>query len=560
MKKAACTIDLPPVFKTGYTDLAVKKEPDMLINLNTEDEAKIRRDLPTSFTKDVVSFVPNGPADEKLKRKITVAVVFSGGPAPGGHNVVCGIFEAMTRLNPESRLIGCVDGFQGLLEGRFMEITKKTYDAYLNTGGFDMLGSARVKIQTPAQIQTCIDNLTKEGVNALVTIGGDDSNTNAAIMAEEFLARGAPIQVIGIPKTIDGDLKNKYIEQSFGFDTATSIYSSQIGNICRDAKSSRKYWHIIKLMGRDTGHICLECALQTHPNIAIIGEEIKAKNVPLTTVVHHICDGIIYRSAKKENFGVVLFSEGIVENCMEVNQLLNDIDAVKTENLEAYKALPTDKEKEDFILSKLGAKSKESEALYASLPTRLKGQFMIDKDAHGHFQCALIDSEQLLIHLIKRELFARGHKTFNPIHHSFGYEGRCGWPTKFDANYTYALGITGMLLIAHGLTGYLACVRNLSENNEKWIPAGVPLCLMMDPTGKPRIKAIKVDLNGLPFKEYHRVRDTWKEHSDYLYPLPPHLYGPEEIINKRTKTLVFEHSLDFKQQPLLHQLTHYFLN
>jgi pyrophosphate--fructose-6-phosphate 1-phosphotransferase len=421
-----------------------------------------------------------------------------------------------------------------------MEITKEIYDSYLNTGGFDMLGSARVKIETPTQIDTCIKNLTRENVDALVTIGGDDSNTNAAILAEHFLARKVPIQVIGVPKTIDGDLKNKYVEQSFGFDTATSIYASQIGNICRDAKSSRKYWHIIKLMGRDTGHICLECALQTHPNIAIIGEEVKAKKTPLATVVHHICDGIIFRSQKKENFGVVLFSEGIVENCIEVNQLLQDIDEVKTKFAADYRKLLTDKEKEDFILTKLADK-KESQSLYASLPTRLKGQFMIDKDAHGHFQCALIDSEQLLIHLIKRELNARGHKIFNPIHHSFGYEGRCGWPTKFDANYTYALGITAMLLIANGVTGYLSCVRNLAESSKNWVPAGVPLSILMNPVGKPRIKAILVDLNGEPFKEYHRLRDTWKSHSDYLYPLPPHLYGPEEIIDKRTKTIVLEH-------------------
>ena len=546
MKKVACNIDLPPVFRTGFTNLTIKKETDNLINLKTEEEAKIRKDLPTSFTKEVISFVPNEISDEKAKRKVVVAVVFSGGPAPGGHNVVCGIYDALTKLNPESKMIGCIEGFQGLLDGRFMEITKETYDTYLNTGGFDMLGSARVKIETATQIQACITNLTKENVNALVTIGGDDSNTNAAILAEQFMTKGVPIQVIGIPKTIDGDLKNRYVEQSFGFDTATSIYSCQIGNICRDARSSRKYWHIIKLMGRDTGHICLECALQTHPNIAVIGEEVKARGVTLAKVVQHICDAIVTRSAKKENYGVVLFSEGILENCIEIYALLVHIDTVKTENKEAYTAIKTDKEKEDFILSKLGDKSKESEGLYASLPSRLKGQFMMEKDAHNHFQYALIDSEQLLIHMIKKELALRNHKVFNPVHHSFGYEGRCGWPTKFDANYTYALGITGMMLIAHGVTGYMSCVRNLAESSEKWIPAGVPLSLMMNPVGKPRIKAILVDLNGLPFKEYHAMRDDWKSHSDYHFPLPPHLFGPEEIVNKRTRTLTLEHKRDIK--------------
>jgi len=539
MKKVACNIDLPPVFRTEFDHLSIKKEPDTLINLSAEDEAKIKKNVPTSFTKDIISFVRSETPIEGIKRHMTVAVVFSGGPAPGGHNVVCGIYETLTKLNPTSRLIGYLEGFQGLLDGRFKEITKEMYDDYLNTGGFDMLGSGRVKIETPAQVESCIKNLTKEGVDALVTIGGDDSNTNAAILAEQFLSKGLKIQVVGIPKTIDGDLKNKYIEQSFGFDTATTIFSNQIGNICRDAKSSRKYWHIIKLMGRDTGHICLECALQTHPNIAILGEEINTKGVAFNKVVNQICDSIISRSAKKENFGVVIFFEGIVECCVEANQLLLDIDAIKTENLAAYRAL-TESAREEFIKNKLAERNAESHNMFKSMPPRLRSQFMLDKDPHGHFQFALIDSQELVIYLVRRELEARGHKIFNPLQHSFGYEGRCGWPTKFDANYTYALGITGTLLVAHGVTGYMSCVRNLAETNDKWTPAGVPLGLMMNPSGQPRIKAIKVDLKGAPFEEYHKQRDTWKYHSDYVYPLPPHLYGPEEIIDKRTHTLVLE--------------------
>jgi len=541
MKKTiTAEIDLPPVFKSGYTNLAIKKDPDNLINLSPADEAKIRKDLPSSFSKDIISFVPTEKADEKLKKKFTIAIVYSGGPAPGGHNVACGIFDAMKKLNPDSKLIGCVEGFQGLLDGRFMEITKEVYETYYNTGGFDMLGSARVKIEKPEHFTAAIKNLTAQGVDALVTIGGDDSNTNAAVLAEHFIKNNVPIQVIGVPKTIDGDLKNKYIEQPFGFDTATTIYSNQIGNICRDAKSSRKYWHIIKLMGRDTGHICLECALQTHPNIAIIGEEIKERKTQLSAVVNHICEAIIKRSEKKENFGVVIFSEGIVENCVDIYQLLVDIDDIKQAHKEEFAALKTSIDKQEYMAKQLTSKSKDSQDIFNSLSSALKAEFMIDKDAHGHFQLALIESDQLLVQMIRKELETRKHKIFNPINHSFGYEGRCGWPTKFDANYTYALGITAMMLIAHGVTGYISCVRNLADPSDKWIPAGIPLSLQMNPVGKPRIKALLVDRKDLPFQEYHRQRDSWKLHSDYLYPLPPHLFGPPEIIDKRTKTLVME--------------------
>jgi pyrophosphate--fructose-6-phosphate 1-phosphotransferase len=540
------TVDLPSIFKGDLAKLAIDKNPDTLINISKEDEAKIQKFLPASFTKDVVSFIPKEEPQQSASGKVVVAVVFSGGPAPGGHNVVCGLYYAVKKLNPESKVIGCIEGFTGLLEGRFMEIKQEDYDKFLNTGGFDMLGSARVKITTNEQIDKCVANLNKEGVTTLLTIGGDDSNTNAAILAEKFLAKKIPIQVIGIPKTIDGDLKNKYTEQSFGFDTATSIYSYQIGNICRDAKSSMKYWHIIKLMGRDTGHICLECALRTHPNIAIIGEEVKDKNRSMKTVVHHICDGIISRSEKGENFGVVLFSEGIVENCAEMYQLLKDIDDIKQENLEDYKKLQFDREREAFIISRLGARNKESEQLYKDFPTSIKYQFLIDKDAHGHFQCARIDSENLFVHLIKQELKTRNPAVlnkFNSIHHSFGYEGRCGWPTKFDDNYSYSLGITGALLIVHGFTGYLASVRKLVEDTENWIPSGVPLCLLMNPeSGKdPRIKAIRIDLKSAPFIEYYTIRGSWKDHSNYLYPLAPHQFGPKEIIDKRTCTLHLEH-------------------
>lgn len=540
------TVDLPAIFKHELRRLAVERKPDCLINLSPEDEAKIQKFLPASFTKDVASFAPAEELQEAANKKLVVAIVFSGGPAPGGHNVACGLFYALKKLNPESKLIGCIEGFTGLLNGNFKEITEEDYEHYLNTGGFDMLGSARVKITTDEQISKCVDNLTKHHVNALVTIGGDDSNTNAAILTEKFVTKKVPIQVIGIPKTVDGDLKNKYIEQSFGFDTATSIYSYQIGNICRDAKSSMKYWHIIKLMGRDTGHICLECAFKTHPNIAIIGEEVKDKNRSMKTVVHHICDGIISRSEKGENFGVVLFSEGIVENCAEMYQLLKDIDAIKRENKEMYDQFQFDRERSEFILARLGPKSKESEELYSEFPTSIKYQFLIDKDAHGHFQCARIDSEHLMIHLIRKELKQRNPDVlnkFNPIHHFFGYEGRCGWPTKFDDNYTYSLGITGALLIAHGFTGYLASVQRLVEDTEKWRPGGVPLCLLMNPaSGKdPRIKAIRIDLKSPQFYEYHEIRDSWKSHSNYLYPLAPHQFGPKELIDKRTRTLELEH-------------------
>lgn len=540
------TIDFPGIFKHDLAKLAIERKPDTLINLSPADEAKIQKFLPASFTKDVATFIPKEEVQEAAKRKLIVALVFSGGPAPGGHNVACGLYYAIKKLNPESKILGCLEGFTGLLKGKFKELTEEDYNNYLNTGGFDMFGSARVKITEDEQINKCVENLNKEGVHALLTIGGDDSNTNAAILAERFIEKKIPIQVIGIPKTVDGDLKSKYIEQSFGFDTATSIYAYQIGNICRDAKSSRKYWHIIKLMGRDTGHICLECALKTHPNVAIIGEEVKDKNRSMKTVVHHICDGIISRSEKGENFGVVLFSEGIVENCAEMYQLLKDIDAIKQENREEYDKLQFDRQREEFIMERLGSKNEESRLLYKDFPTSIKYQFLIDKDAHGHFQCARIDSEHLMIHLIRRELKERNPevlKKFNPIHHFFGYEGRCGWPTKFDDNYTYALGITGALLIAHNFTGYLASVQKLVHDTEEWVPGGVPLCLLMNPASgaDPRIKAIRIDLSSAPFVEYYKLRDAWKSHSNYLYPFAPHQFGPKEIIDKRTWTLQLEH-------------------
>ena len=537
MKKSTAVIDLPPVYQAGLANLGIKLVGDTLINLRQEDELKIKKDYPKTFTKEIISFVPETTENENLKHPLTIAVVFSGGPAPGGHNVVCGIYYAMNKLNPTSRLIGYYEGFQGLLDGRSMEITKEVFEAYLNTGGFDMLGSSRVKIERPEQVAKCIENLTKEKVDALLTIGGDDSNSNAAVLSEHFMKEGSRIKVVGIPKTIDGDLKNNYVEQSFGFDTATTIFANQIGNICRDAKSSRKYWHIIKLMGRDTGHICLECALRTHPNIAVIGEEVHAKKRELMTVVHHIADAVTTRSAKKENFGVVIFSEGIVENCTDANQLLLDIDAIKTECAAAYRGFSTDKEREDFITEKLAERKSTQEPLFAVLPSKLKAQFMYDKDPHGHFQVALIESDQLLVHLVKMELEKKGHKTFNPLHHFFGYEGRCGWPTKFDMNYTFSLGMTGMLLVANGLTGYMSCVRNLVDTTDKWVPAGIPLTLMMDTKAKPRIKSVKVDLNGGPFLEYYKMRDSWKTHSDYHYPLPPQILAPDEPMDRRTMTL-----------------------
>ena len=419
-------VEFPPVFKNDYAKLGLNIKVDDLINLSPENEVIIKKDLPLSFKKDVISFTATDKVNEDLKRKINVAVVFSGGPAPGGHNIVCGAYEVIKKLNPESKLYGCLDGFEGLLNGKFMEITQKEYDNYLNTGGFDMMGSARVKITKDKQVDECIEHLTKHDINALMIIGGDDSNTNAAILAEKFLEKKSPINVIGIPKTIDGDLKNKYIEQSFGFDTATAIYSYQIGNICRDAKSSRKYWHFIKLMGRDTGHICLECALKTHPNIAVIGEEGKKNNCTLKLIAHHICDGIIERSNKNENFGVVIFSEGIVESCSETYKLLVDIDTIKKANLKEFEGLDKGQKREQFVSEKLKETYPDSYNLFEEVPIKIRSQFLLDRDAHGHFQCARIDSDQLLIHLVEKELEERKFKKFNSQHHSFGYEGRCG--------------------------------------------------------------------------------------------------------------------------------------
>lgn len=467
----------------------------------------------------------------KAASPLKVGVVLSGGQAPGGHNVIAGLFDALKKLNSHSRLIGFVGGPAGIHENHTLEITESLLAPYRNTGGFDLIGSGRAKVETEEQLAAAVKNATQLGLDGLVIIGGDDSNTNAALLAEYFSEKGCPTRIIGVPKTIDGDLKNSSVEISFGFDTASKIYSEMIGNIARDACSSKKYTHFIKLMGRSASHIALECALQTHPNLTLIGEEIFEKKMTLKEIVGMVTDLIVLRSKKGKNFGVILIPEGLIEFIPEIKGLIRELNMKLAEG-------------QSGVIERL---TSDSRTTFLSLPKSIQEQLLFDRDPHGNIQVSHISTEQLLLELVKKELKERKDfkGKFHALQHFLGYEGRCGFPSNFDANYCTALGMGAALLVHHGVTGYMSVVHQLHKDPKDWEIGGFPIVEMMDfeerkGKRKPVIRKTLVDLNGKPFKTFAAQRESWMQEESYLNPGPIQFFGPSELTNMITMTLRLE--------------------
>lgn len=485
---------------------------------------------------------------KKLDAPLHVGVILSGGQAPGGHNVIAGLYDGLKSLNPASRLFGFLGGPSGLVDNKYVEITDSFMDAYRNTGGFDMIGSGRTKLELPEQFEKARVNCAALGITALVIIGGDDSNTNACLLAEYYKAKNVPIQVVGCPKTIDGDLKNAFIETSFGFDTASKVYSELIGNIARDANSAKKYWHFIKLMGRSASHITLECVLKTHVNLALISEEVSAKKQTLQQIVDGLADMIAKRAANGENFGVVLIPEGLIEFIPEMKVLISELNDALAKNSEKFQSLTKAEEKFAFVASLLG---KESAAVFNTLPAQIKLQLTMDRDPHGNVQVSLIETEKLLVELVKAKLAERKKAgtyqgKFSAQTHFFGYEGRCSAPSNFDADYCYSLGYNAAAILGTGATAYMSYVGNLTKPAVEWIAGAVPLTAMMNVErrhgeDKPVIRKALVELEGAPFRKYASVREQWAVETSYVYPGPIQYYGPSEVCDATTETIQLEH-------------------
>ncbi len=509
------------------------------------DREAIRQLFPNTYGLPEIRFEKNSnPAPGK---PLNVGVILSGGQAPGGHNVISGLFDGIKKIHRDSRLFGFLMGPSGLVEHRYIELTAPIIDEYRNTGGFDIIGSGRTKLEKKEQFDKGLEILRELGITALVIIGGDDSNTNAAVLAEYYKATGAGVQVIGCPKTIDGDLKNTQIETSFGFDTATKVYSEVIGNIQRDCNSAKKYWHFIKLMGRSASHIALECALQTQPNICLISEEIEQKNMSLGQIVKYIAEIVAARAADGNNFGTVLVPEGLIEFIPEYKKLIRELNELLGANKDKVAGMDNETLAE-FILANLDA---ENVAALKELPESVARQLMLDRDPHGNVQVSLIETEKLLSDLVAAYLdadasFAANGGKFSALHHFFGYEGRCADPSNFDADYCYSLGYNAAALINAGVTGYMSAVRNLVKPAVQWIPGGIPITMMMNierrnAEDKPVIQKALVRLDGAPFLQFASKRDTWAHNTCYIYPGPIQYFGPAEVCDQPSMTLKYEH-------------------
>ena len=534
---------LPGMLRNGISEICVRNGG---ATESVADQEKIKALFPNTYGKNEITFQKGENTSEA--KKLVVGVILSGGQAPGGHNVVCGLYDALKALSSENVLIGFKGGPSGLLENDFIVFEDDYINQYRNTGGFDIIGSGRTKLETEAQFAVVVENCKQHGVNALVIIGGDDSNTNAAVLAEYCAAHKTGIQVIGCPKTIDGDLKNEDIECSFGFDTATKTYSEIIGNIERDANSAKKYWHFVKVMGRSASHVALECALETQPNICLIGEEVAAKKMSLAQVADQIADSVASRAAKGWNFGVAIIPEGIVEFVPEFSVLIAEINELLAgAKADAFNALPTWEAKYAFIEAGL---TKESMAVFAILPQNIQQQLFLERDPHGNVQVSLIESEKLFSALVKDNLAARKAAgtykgKFSALHHFLGYEGRCAFPSNFDADYCYSLGYNAAMLIQYGYTGYLSKVSNLHKPAEEWVAGGMPITKMMNierrhGADKPVIRKALVELDGAPFKFFASVRDEWAVETCYTYPGAIQYYGPAEVCDLTTRTLALE--------------------
>ena len=535
---------LPGMLRNGIEKICVKVgEPTQ----SAADQNKIKALFPNTYGKNEITFVEGQNTAEH--KKLVVGVILSGGQAPGGHNVICGLYDALKAADPENVLMGFKGGPSGLIDDDYVVMTDEFIDAYRNTGGFDIIGSGRTKLETVEQFKIVNEVCQKHGVTAIVIIGGDDSNTNAAVLAEYMAANNTGISVIGCPKTIDGDLKNEDIEISFGFDTATKTYSELISNIERDCNSAKKYWHFIKVMGRSASHVALECALQTQPNICLVGEEVAAKKLSLSEIADQIADAVEARGNKKENFGVVIIPEGIVEFVPEFSALIAEINELLAgEKTQEFNALGSWEEKYAFIEEGLSAKAME---VFAILPVGIQQQLFLERDPHGNVQVSLIESEKLFAALVKDKLAQRKAAgtykgKFSPLTHFFGYEGRCAFPSNFDSDYCYALGYNACMLIAYGYTGYLSKVSNLSAPAEQWVAGGMPITKMMNierrnGQDKPVIKKALVELEDGPFKYFAAHRDEWAVNTCYQYTGAIQYYGPSEVCDITTKTLALEH-------------------
>lgn len=530
---------LPGMLRNGISEICVKEGN---ATQSVADQEKIAALFPNTYGEKEITF-EKGENTSAAKKQV-VGVILSGGQAPGGHNVICGLYDALKATSKENILYGFKNGPIGLLEDNYVEFDDAYIDAYRNTGGFDIIGSGRTKLETEEQFAVAAKVCEKHGITAIVIIGGDDSNTNAAVLAEYFAAHNTGVQVIGCPKTIDGDLKNEDIECSFGFDTATKTYSELIGNIERDANSAKKYWHFVKVMGRSASHVALECALETQPNICLISEEVAAKKQSLSEIADYIADAVEKRSANGNNFGVAIIPEGVVEFVPEFKALIAEINELLAGNkTEEFNALGSWEEKYAFIEKGLTA---ESMAVFAILPQTIQQQLFLERDPHGNVQVSLIESEKLFSALVKDKLTERGFTgKFNALHHFFGYEGRCAFPSNFDADYCYSLGYNAFMLIQYGYNGYLSKVSNLSKPAEEWVAGGMPITKMMNierrnGEDKPVIKKALVELDGKPFKFFEANRDTWAVETAYTYPGAIQYYGPTEVCDLTTRTLALE--------------------
>ena len=535
--RAAYQPKLPQALKGAV--VAKEGEPTQSV----ADQEAIKALFPNTYGMPLIQFVegeaPAFPA-------INVGVILSGGQAPGGHNVISGLFDGIKKLNADSKLYGFILGPGGLVDHNYKELTAEIIDEYRNTGGFDIIGSGRTKLEKEEQFEKGYEIIKELGIKALVIIGGDDSNTNACVLAEYYAAKNYGVQVIGCPKTIDGDLKNEMIETSFGFDTACKTYAEVIGNIQRDCNSARKYWHFIKLMGRSASHIALECALQVQPNICIVSEEVEAKEMSLDDVVTYIAQVVADRAAAGNNFGTVLIPEGLIEFIPAMKRLIAELNDFLAHNGGEFAAI--DKaEQRQYIIDHLTA---ENAAIYASLPEGVARQLSLDRDPHGNVQVSLIETEKLLSEMVANKLAAWKKEgkyvgKFAPQHHFFGYEGRCAAPSNFDADYCYSLGYTASMLIANGKTGYMSSVRNTTAPAAEWIAGGVPITMMMNMERrhgemKPVIQKALVKLDGAPFKKFAACREEWAKETVYVYPGPIQYFGPTEVCDEPTKTLQLE--------------------
>ena len=521
---------------------AVEGEPTQSV----ADQEEVQNLFPNTYGMPYLKFEPT--EGESTPVAINVGVILSGGQAPGGHNVISGLFAGIKKLNPANRLYGFILGPGGLVDHNYMELTEDIIDEYRNTGGFDIIGSGRTKLEKKEQFDKGLEILKALDIKALVIIGGDDSNTNACVLAEYYKAIDAGVQVIGCPKTIDGDLKNSEIETSFGFDTATKVYSEVIGNIMRDCNSAKKYWHFIKLMGRSASHVTLECALQTHPNITLIGEEVEAKNQSLDDVVTYIADAVADRATRGMNYGVVLVPEGLIEFIPAIKKLISELNDMLAANQADFDMVADDK-KIDYVLKHL---SDENAAIFKSLPLSVSRQLALERDPHGNVQVSLIETEQLLAEMVGKKL-SQWKKDglfsgkFSTQHHFFGYEGRCAAPSNFDADYCYSLGFNASMLIAAGKTGYMSSVKNTSKPVDEWIAGGIPITMMMNMEKrngqmKPVIRKALVELDGKPYKYFVAHRTKWARETEFVYPGPIQYFGPTEVCDQPTKTLILEQS------------------